>query len=145
MNGDFRADVGRRLAFHGAALFLATMAYGAVITGILTGLLSGRAEVGLATHVVGFLGALWVWGVGWSIPYGTFSDKQLKLVYWGSIVPAWVNFLSGAVKAHTNAGGVSFSGDMANDAIFAARLLGVVLPGLVGAAVLTWGLRKPSS
>lgn len=135
-------EIERKLAFHGALLFLVTMMHGGAISAMMTGDIPGHAHVALATHVVGFMGALWTWGVGWSIPYGTFSQLQLKLVFWGTIVPSWTNFIVGAAKVHTDAGAVSFTGEMPNDLLFAGRLFGVVIPGLIGAAVLTWGLRK---
>ena len=138
-------DFGRQLALHGALLFLVTMAYGGVISQMMTGAMPGHVGVALSAHVTGLIAAVWLWGVGWCLPYGSFSPLQLKIVVWGSIVPAWTNFIVGAAKAYTDAGAVSFTGDAANNVLFAGRLFGVVIPGLLGAAVLVWCLRKSAA
>ena len=142
MNRPQGTDTGRRLAFHGALLFLMTMAYGGAVSSMMTGMVPGHPHVALSAHLTGLMGALWVWGVGWSLPYGQFSELQTKLVFWGTVVPSYTNFVVGAAKAHTDVMAVTFSGDMANNILFMGRLFGVVIPGLIGAAVLVWGLRR---
>ena len=80
--------------------------------------------------------------MGWSLQFVVLSPRLLQVAVWSTLVGAWANWIISAVKALTGDVAISFAGGGSNDALFAARIVLVIIPCLVGPGLWAWGLRR---
>lgn len=138
-------DWQKRMAFHGALMLWTTMVYGLYLVGVMTELVPGDEGMTLGAHINGLMGAFWLLGMGWSLSFISLSEQLLRVAIWMTLAGAWFNFLLAMVKAVPGVMAIEFTGGVSNDVIFAARVLLVVIPSLVGPALWFWGLRAGST
>jgi hydroxylaminobenzene mutase len=123
--------------------------------GLLTGLFAGAAMTGkvhadghaaLASHLNALMATFLLAAVGWTMPmlsYGEAGRRRLALVF---IASSLANWLITAAKALLMVGGLDLIGAAANDGVFIALQVGVVLPSLAAAGAWVYGFRgSPSS
>ena len=135
----------KRMAFHGALMLWSTMVYGLYLVGVMTELVPGNEAMTLGAHINGLMGAFWLLGMGWSLSFIQLSEQLLRVAIWMTLAGAWFNFLLAIIKAVPGVMAIEFTGGASNDVIFAARVLLVVIPSLVGPALWFWGLRANSA
>ncbi|MDP6933006.1 MAG: hypothetical protein QGG40_08810 [Myxococcota bacterium] len=135
----------KRMAFHGALMLWISMIHGLYLVGVMTHLVPGNEAMTLGAHVNGLMGAFWLLGMGWSLRFVQLSERLLGIAVWMTLTGAWFNFLLAMIKAVQGAMAIEFTGDAFNDIVFAARVLLVVIPSLVGPALWVWGMRTRSS
>ncbi|HVE88005.1 MAG TPA: hypothetical protein VND93_34345 [Myxococcales bacterium] len=134
-------DLTRLLARSGAGL---------VLLGLLTGLLAGVAMSGklsgmdgrilLGAHLASLMGAFFIFALAWSQPLLRLGEQGRTRLAWAVIVSNYANWLITTVKSGFGVHGIDLSSDPANNAVFGALTVLVVLPGLGGAAVWVWSL-----
>lgn len=137
------APVARLLARAAAWLLLLGLLTGIYVSAAMTGKVPADAHAALASHLNAILGAFLLLGVAVTLPLLRFGPVGQRRLAWAFIVANFANWLVTAVKAWLGVSGVDYTGDPANDAIFAALTLGVVLPSLLAAGGWVWGLGKP--
>jgi hydroxylaminobenzene mutase len=96
----------------------------------------------LAAHLTGLLGAFWMFGAGWTMPmlrYGPVGQARLA---WAIIIPNYAGWLITGVKALPHVHGVEPGGGSANNAVFIALTLLVVLPALGAGVAWLAGFRQ---
>ena len=118
-----------------------TMIYGLYLVGVMTELVPGNEDMTLGAHINGLMGAFWLLGMGWSLSFIQLSERLLSVAIWMTLAGAWFNFLLAMIKAVPGVMAIEFTGGAVNDVVFAARVLLVVIPSLVGPALWMWGLR----
>lgn len=132
------SSVQRTLGFAAAVL----MAIG-LLTGLYAGLaMSGKipadGHAALASHLNALMGTFLLVSLGWTLPmlrYGEVGQRRLALVF---IVSSYANWIITAVKAALFVSGLDLAGKAANDGVFVALQVFVVLPTL--AASIAWAL-----
>lgn len=122
-----------------------------ILIGLLTGIFVGAAmgqripadpHNALASHLNALLGAFWMFAVAWTLPmlsYGAVGQKRLA---WAVTFPNYANWLITAIKAFLHVSGVDVSRDSANNGVFVALTLLVVLPSLGASGAWLWGFRR---
>ena len=135
----------RRMAFHGALMLLITMVYGLYLVGVMTHIVPGDEAMTLGAHINGLMGAFWVLGMGWSLSHIRLSERLLSTAVWMTLAGAWFNFVLAMLKAIPGVMAIEFTGVVVNDVLFAARVILVVIPSLVGPALWVWGLRRQAA
>ncbi len=137
MSEDTSTTEVQRLCARGAAvLILIAFLTGIFVASAMTGKVSADAHAALASHLNALLGGILILGVGWSMPFvhfGAAGKKRIALLF---IVSNFANWIITAVKAFLHVSGVDHTGDAANDGIFIALTLFVVLPSF--AATVGW-------
>ena len=136
------APVARLLARAAAWLVLVGLLTGLYVAAAMTGKIPADAHGALAAHLSALLGAFLLLGVAVTLPllrYGPVGQRRLA---WAFIVADFANWGVTAVKAWLRVPGLELTGHLANDAIFVALTLTVVLPALGGAAGWVYGLRS---
>jgi hydroxylaminobenzene mutase len=129
-------DVQRLCARAAAVLVLIAFATGIFVASAMTGKVPADAHAALASHLNALLGGILVLGVGWSMPFvsfGAVGKRRLALLF---IASNFANWIVTAVKAFLHVSGVDRTGNAANDGIFIALTLFVVLPSF--AATVGW-------
>jgi (hydroxyamino)benzene mutase len=135
------APVARLLARAAAWLVLLGLLTGVYVSAAMTGKVAADAHAALASHLNALLGAFLLLGVAVTLPllrYGPVGQRRLA---WAFIVANFANWLVTAVKAWLHVSGVELTGHPANDAVFVALTLTVVLPAVGGAGAWIHGLR----
>ena len=135
----------KRMGFHGALMLWITMIYGLYLVGVMTDLVPGNEDMTLGAHINGLMGAFWLLGMAWSLSFVQLSERLLSIAVWMTLAGAWFNFLLAMIKAVPGVMAIEFTGGTVNDVLFAARVLLVVIPSLVGPALWVWGLRARSA
>lgn len=136
------APVARLLAQSAAWLVLLGLLTGIYVSAAMTGKIPADPHVALASHLAALLGAFLLLGVAATLPllrYGPVGQRRLA---WAFIVGNFANWLVTGVKAWLHVSGVDLSADPANNAVFVALTLTVVLPSLGGAVGWIYGLRR---
>jgi hydroxylaminobenzene mutase len=130
------------LARGGAALMLVAFLTGGYAAAGLTGQLPINGHFALAAHVTALLGAFWMFGLGWTLPmlrYGPTGKLRLVIAL---LVINFGGLAVNVVKAAVDAEGIAPGGSLANQAIFLALTLIVVVPTLVTCVAWVWGFRS---
>jgi hydroxylaminobenzene mutase len=119
----------------------------ALLTGIyaaaaMTGKIHVDGHAALASHLNALMGTFLLGTVGWTLPmlrYGEVGKRRLAIVL---VVSSFANWIITAVKAALFVAGIDVQGKAANDGVFGALQVFVVLP-MIGAAI-AWilGFRK---
>lgn len=135
--------VRKQLALSGALLFLIGMLTGLWAAVALTGQVKvGIPHLALAAHLNGLFGGLWLLAVAWSFEFLHYSEKGLRRLAVGVVIPAWSNWLVTLIASFLGVTGLSYTGVRANDAIAFLLQALVVIPTLVACAFWVWGFRQ---
>jgi len=135
------APLQRFLGRAAALLILAALLTGFLVAAAMTGQLNADAHAMLASHLNAMLGAFWLLGIAWSLPMLKLAPATLARLAWLSVVANYGNWAVTAVKAFLKVAGVTATADPANNAIFGALTLLVVLPSLGAAGLWAYGFR----
>ena len=136
--------VQRTLGFSAALLFVISLLTGVYAGLAMTGKIPVDGHSALASHLNALMGTFLLLGLGWTLPmlrYGEVGQKRLAFVF---IATSFANWIVTAVKAALKVAGLAFIGKPANDAIFVALQLTVVLPTLVASIAWVAGFKKTS-
>lgn len=129
--------------------FLARAAAILMMLGLLTGILVGQAMTGglkldahaaLAAHLNALMGVFWILGFAWTLPMLRYSETGKRRLAWLVVIPNYANWLVTTVKGFLGVSGVAYSGYGANDAVFFALILSVVLPSFAAGGGWLYGL-----
>ena len=134
------APVARLLARAAAWLVLLGLLTGIYVSAAMTGKVAVDAHAALASHLNAILGAFLLLGVAVTLPLLRYGPTGQRRLAWAFIVANFANWWITAVKSALHVSGVDWTGQPANNAIFVALTLGVVLPGLGGAVAWVHGL-----
>ena len=137
------APVARLLARGAAWLVLLGLLTGLYVAAAMTGKISADPHVALASHLSALLGAFLLLGVAVTLPLLRYGPTGQRRLAWAFIVANFANWWVTGVKAALHVSGLEWTGQPANDAVFVALTLAVVLPGLGGAAAWIFGLSGP--
>jgi hydroxylaminobenzene mutase len=138
-------DVQRLCARAGAVLVLIAFLLGIFVSGAMTGKVDADAHAALASHLNALLGGILILGVGWSMPFvhfGAVGKKRIALLF---IVSNFANWIITAIKAFLHVSGVDHTGVAANDGVFVALTLFVVLPSFAASVGWLVGLFRAQS
>lgn len=142
MSEDSTSSAARLAGVTGAALLLLALLTGFYIAAAMGGRIHVEVHSAVAAHLNAFLGAFWLFGLGWTLPmlrYGPVGQRRLVLAV---AFPNYANWLITAVKATLHVAGVDVSADPANNAVLAALTVFVVLPSLASAGAWIYGFRR---
>jgi hydroxylaminobenzene mutase len=130
----------RRLVRHAALLMVVSLLTGVLVSAAMTGKIPADPHAMLASHLNALLGCFWMVAVAWSLPMTRLSpDGRARLA--AAVTTANVaNWLLTLLKAFLKVSGVDLIGEPANDAVFGALTLFVVLPSLGAAGAWAWSL-----
>jgi len=134
--------IAHRLSFYAALLFLLGSITGILVSAAFTEKISANGHFMLASHLSGFLGCFWLLGIAFTLRWVELSSGGLAWLYKSAILAAFANWLVTLIKAFLDVRGIDATGDTANDVIFGALTLTVVIPTLVSAWLWTKGLRS---
>lgn len=109
----------------------------------MTGKVPADPHAALASHLNALLGAFLLLAVAVTLPLLRYGPVGLQRLAWAFVVPNFANWLITAVKAWYHVAGVDMTGHAANDRVFMALTVFVVLPSLGGAAAWVYGFSKP--
>ena len=130
----------RLLTRNAAILLCAGMATGALVSFAMTGKIPADPHMMLASHLNAILGCLWMVAVAWSLPMTRLEEAGRRRLALAVTVANTSNWLITLVKAFLKVSGVDLIGEPANDAVFAALTLFVVLPSFAAAGAWAWSL-----
>lgn len=135
-------DRGRRLLWHGMALFL---------LGLLTGLVQPALEnsrMGLAAHLEGVMNGTFLLALGAAWPKVRLSDRQSAVAYWATIGGTYGNWAvtllaaSLGTAAMTPIAGAGFGAQPWQEALVTFGFVAVGLAILVASVLLLIGFRR---
>src|SRR5438309_2209195 len=75
---DFKADLTRWMARQAALLITLALFTGFLVAAAMTGKVPADGHAMLASHLNALLGAFWVLGVGFSLPWVRFSERATR-------------------------------------------------------------------
>ncbi len=133
---DDSTEVQRLCARAGAVLVFVAFLTGIFVSAAMTGKVPADVHGALASHLNALIGGVLVLGVGWSMPFVRFDVVGKRRIAWLFIASNFANWIITAVKAFLHVAGVAPTGQAANDAVFVALTLFVVLPSF--AASVGW-------
>ncbi|MSP74472.1 MAG: hypothetical protein EXR76_20280 [Myxococcales bacterium] len=139
MSEDDRS-LARLMARSAAVLLLVGLLTGALVAFAMTGKLDAEPHAMLAAHLNAILGTFWILGVAFTLPMLSFGAKGKRHLAALVIFANASNWLITLVKSLLGVVGVSLSGDGANDSVYVALNLAVVLPSLLAAFCWIRGL-----
>ena len=135
-------DAARSLVQAAAWLMVVGLATGGFVASAMTGQVAADPHAALASHLNALLGSLWMVAVAWTLPMLRYGPRGRRRLALGLIVANYANWLVTAVKAFLHVAGVGPGGSAANNAVFGALTLLVVIPALGSALAWAWGLRR---
>lgn len=131
-----------RMAVAAAWLIFLGLATGGYAGLAMTGKLPADGHAALAAHLNALMGGFWILGVAWTLPMLKYGEVGLTRLAWAVIAPNYANWLITSVKAALKVPGLDFTGEAANDAVFVALNVAVVLPALAAAFFWARGFRR---
>jgi hypothetical protein len=135
----------RRVAMGAAVLFAIGM-----VTGLWSGVaLSGMVKVpvphaALSAHLNCLLGSFWLLGFAWTLPMLSYDTKGKGRLATLILVATYSNWFVTLVKSFLGVHGLTFIGEIKNDAIAFLLFTLVVGPALVSSIAWANGFRKPA-
>lgn len=145
MPDDTRA-LQRKTAASGAALLVIAFATGGLLAAAMTKKIDADVHTVVAAHLNAILGCLWLVALAATLPLVRFGPVGRRRLVLATALPAYANWLVTTVKSFLHVTGVDATGDHANDVVFVALNVLVVVPSFVAAIAWTVGLlrREPS-
>jgi hypothetical protein len=138
----FPTPTERLLGAASASLFLIALLTGLFAGAAMTGHVHADPHTALAAHLNALMGTFLLASFGWTLPmlrYGDVGKRRLALVFIGS---SFANWAVTTTKATLFVSGLEPSGHAANDAVFVALQIAVVLPSILGAGAWVLGFRS---
>jgi hydroxylaminobenzene mutase len=132
----------RFLGFSAALLILLALLTGFFVAAAMTRRIEADFQSALAAHLNALLGAFWILGVAWSLPFLGYGPVGLNRLAWSVVIPNYANWCVTTVKAMWRVSGVDYVGHGKNDTIFGLLTVLVVLPSIASAAAWMVGFRK---
>lgn len=129
----------------GAVLLFLGMLTGLLVAAAMTGGIPANGRMMLAAHLNAILGAFMLFGFAVSLDYLKYTEGRLRAIGWLLIIANYGNWLITGVKALLGVHGLTYTGETANDLIFAALTVVVVLPALVGTGLWAFGFKRPGA
>ena len=142
MSDELNSDAARLAARNGAVLLLIGLATGGFVSAAMTGKVDADPHSALASHLNALLGAFWIFGLGWSLQFLSYSPAAQRRLVWATTIPNFANWAVTIFKAFWKVKGVDAVGEVKNDTIFGLLTLLVVLPSLGAAAAWVYGFRR---
>jgi hypothetical protein len=130
------ADVQRLLARGAAVLIVLGFLTGGLAPQAMTGAIHADPKVLLVAHTNALMGGLLMLGAGWTMPMVHLARKGKRRVAVLFALSNYANWLLTGIKSFLHVSGVDRTGQGANDVIFVALFLLVVLPSF--AASIEW-------
>ncbi|RKH92843.1 hypothetical protein D7Y13_35250, partial [Corallococcus praedator] len=136
----------RRMAHAAAWLMLLGLLTGGYVSAAMTGKVPADPQMALAAHLNALMGTFFLLGVAWTLPLLSYGPVGQQRLAWAVIVANYANWSITCVKAWLRVSGVDLIGQAANDTVFVALTLSVVLPSLVATGAWIHGFRaaRPS-
>jgi len=132
----------RQAALLGAVLLIIGFATGGLLAGAMTGKVAADAHTVLAAHLNCLFGCFWLCALAFTLPLTRFGEVGARRLVLLTAIPAYANWLITVVKAFLHVAGVGLTGNGANDGVFAALNVFVVLPSFAAAIAWAYGLMK---
>ena len=132
----------QRLLCFGVGLILISLLTGVWVGLIMTGKLPGPdTHQALATHLEGLLNGMLLIILALALDSAKLTAGQKNLTVWLLIYEAYMNWLATGISAFWHVNGLDLNPSLSwqNNTI-AVALYTVVLTGIVGVAILLWGL-----
>lgn len=127
------AEVRRKMALAGALLMTVGFFTGIWTAVTATGMISVPIpHLALAAHLNGLLGGMWLLAVSFSIEFLSYTEKQIKKLYWLILIPTWGNWIITLLASFLGVKGLTYGSGASNNVIAFLLQLFVVLPALVG-------------
>lgn len=139
-NDDAIRTLQRQTAAAGAALLVLAFGTGVLLGAVMTNKLDADVHEIVAAHLNAVLGCLWLIAVAYTLPMLRFGEAGAKRLVLATAVPSYMNWLVTTIKGFLHVSGVDVTGDRANDVVFAALGVFVVVPSFAAAIAWTYGL-----
>ena len=123
-------EIQHHLAKNAALLVAFAFLTGLYMSLVAMKLIDAEFQTVLSAHLNALLGAFWLMGVGWSLPFCQAPLNQLKQMSRLMILANWSNWFFTLIKAHLHVAGIQVTSDWVNNSILTALTLFVVLPAL---------------
>jgi hydroxylaminobenzene mutase len=134
--------VQRTLGRSAAYLFLVALVTGLYAGLAMTGRIHADGHAALASHLNALMATFLLAALGWTMPMLRYGEVGQRRLAWVFIATSFANWLVTAVKAALFVSGLALVGKPANDGIFIALQLTVVLPTIGGAIAWIVGFGK---
>lgn len=131
-----------RLLKLGSLLLFLGMLTGLYLAAALTGKIPADGKMVLGAHLNAILGSFILFGLAFSLPYLRYEDTGRNRLAWAMITANYANWFITGIKALWNVHGIDFTGNAANDVIFALLTVFVVIPSIGGTFFWFSGFRK---
>ncbi len=132
----------RTVGLAAAWLLLIALLTGIYAAAAMSGKLHVDGHAALASHLNALMGTFLLGTVGWTMPmlsYGETGKKRLAIVL---VVSSFANWIITAVKAALFVAGIDVQGKAANDGVFVALQIFVVVPMIAAAIAWIVGFRR---
>jgi hypothetical protein len=130
------------LARGGAILVVLALFTGIYAASAMSGKIHADGAIALAAHVTALLGAFWIFGAAWTLPMLRYEERTLRLVAWALLVSNYGGWLITAVKALFYVHGINGDGPVANQVVFGALNVVVVIPALIASIAIAAGFKR---
>ncbi len=134
------AHASRTLMRNAALLMVIGLVTGGVLGAAMTGKIDADVHTVVAAHLNALLGCFWMAAVAYSMPMMRFGDRGRARMVWLVTVPNFANWAVTLAKSFLKVAGVAPNDDTANNNVFAALTVLVVIPSLLAAILWVWGL-----
>ncbi len=132
----------RQLATAAGILFFLGAVTGILVSAAMTGKIDASGPAMLASHLNALMGCFWLVCVALTWQWTELSAQGTAWLVRSTWIAAYANWLVTLVKALLKVHGIDFIGEAANDVIFGALTLTVVLPTLASSWLWMQGLRR---
>jgi hypothetical protein len=130
----------RKTAAAGAILLVIAFSTGILLGAAMNHTIDADPTEIKSAHLNAIFGCLWLVALACTLPMLRFGDVGRKRLVLITAIPAYANWLVTTVKSFFHVAGVAPDHDRANDAIFAALGVLVVLPSFIAAVAWAYGL-----
>ncbi len=132
----------RLMARGGAILVVFALFTGIYAASAMTGKIHVDGAIALAAHITALLGAFWIFGAAWMLPMLRYEAGGQRRIAWALLVSNYGGWLITAVKAAFYVHGIDGAGPVANQVVFGALNVVVVIPALVASIAIAVGFRR---
>jgi hypothetical protein len=130
------------MARGGALLVVLALLTGVYAASAMSSQLPVDADTALAAHVTALLGAFWIFGAAWTFPLLRYSQVGQLRIAWALLLSNYGGWLITAIKAAFHVHGINSDGPVANQVVFGALNIVVVIPALIASVAIVVGFRK---
>jgi hydroxylaminobenzene mutase len=130
----------RKTAAAAVLLLIAAFSTGILLGAAMSGKLDADVHEIVAAHLNAFLGCLWILALAFTLPMLRYGAAGRRRLVYLTVLPAYANWIVTTLKSFMHVAGVAPDHDHANDAVFAALGIFVVLPSFAAAIAWAYGL-----